>query len=175
MPKRKENAETMLTENTAVESVASFETTEAVAVAEPSYGDTTTAALADIKKDQKIWRALVFEVVDGASEPPEFLLKKLAAAVGLSDLMAQTKFKEDVPAIRKLRQAEATKESYESKRAAFVKEYADEKELQQQLRDMIQQTKDLRSLINKLQNIERVIGQTTASSRRIGAAFSRLF
>lgn len=176
MPRKKQNADegTMLTHNT-VESVSAFEATEAVAVAEPSYGDTATAALEDIAKDRKMWAALVKEVADGKTTPPEFLLKRLAPAVGLSELMAQSKFEEDVLAIGTLRKAEAAKLKYETKKVQFEKQHATEAELQQQLKDMLEETKQLRSLINSVQHIDGVIGKQNAITRRITAAFNRIF
>lgn len=131
--------------------------------------------MADIEKDKKTWRSLVFEVVEGATEPPEFLLKKLANAVNLSELMAKTKFQEDVLAVKRLRQDEKAKENYEQKRADFLAEHATEAELQQQLADMLQQEKELRSLISKIKHIDFVIAGKQAATRRIGAAFNRIF
>ncbi len=173
-PKSKAAEGEMLTHNT-IESVSSFETTETVAVMEPDYGDVTTAALADVEKDKKMWRSLVMECAEGKTTPPDFLLKRLAPAVGLSELVAETKFQEDVLAIVNLRKSEETKTKYEEKKAAFIKEHADEKTLQDQLAVMLQQTKDLRSLINEVQNIDRVIGKHLGTTRRIGAAFTRVF
>ena len=89
--------------------------------------------------------------------------------------MAATKFGEDVLAIKNLRQAEKAQATYEEKRAAFISEHAEEKELQQQLQDLLGQEKELRSLINRLQHLDRVIGSKKAVTRRIGAAFDRLF
>lgn len=176
MPKRKEDTGTMLTQDfAAVESVSSFEQTEAATAVADNYGDTTTAALADIEKDRKTWRALVFEVVDGASEPPEFLLKKLSYAVGLSEMLAQMKFREDVKAIIRLNQSEKAKTVHEEKLAKLEKQHGTEADLQSQLKEMLQSEQDLRSLINTMQNEKRIVGQKTAASRRIGASFSRLF
>ena len=176
MPRKKQDTRTMLSGNTAVvESVAGFEQTESVAVLDAHYGDVATAALADVEKDKQMWRALVFEVVGGKTSPPDFVLKRLAPSVGLSALMAETKFQEDVTAILKLHNAQATKIKYEEKKAAFVQEHATEAELQTQLAAMLQETKDLRSLINEVQNYDRVIGKYTGTTRRIGAAFTRLF
>ena len=174
MPKKKQTEGAMLIHNT-VESVTDFEQTEAVALAEPNYGDVATAALADVERDKKMWRSLVLECADGKTTPPDFLLKRLAPAVGLSELMAETKFQEDVLAVVNLRKAEATRTAYETKKAAFIKEHATEAELQQQLKEMLQQEKELRSLINEIQNYDRVIGKHIGTTRRIGVSFTRVF
>ena len=176
MPRKKRSTDegTMLTHD-ALESVSGFEQTEAVAVLDANYSDTAQAAIAAVEADKKMWRTLANECADGATTPPDFLLKKLAPAVGLSELMAQTKFEEDVLALKNLKQAEAAQERYETKKAEFVAEHAEEKELQEQLADMLKQEKELRGLINQLQHFDRVIGSKKAITRRIGAAFTRLF
>ena len=46
---------------------------------------------------------------------------------------------------------------------------------EEQLADMLKQEKELRSLINNLQHFDRVIGSKKAITRRIGAAFTRVF
>ena len=154
---------------------ATFEETEtATATLEPNYSDTTRAALAGVEQDRKTWTALVYEVVGGAENPPEFLLQRLAPSHGLSESLAVTKFAEDVATVKKLRTAEKQKAVYEERRADFIKQHADEATLQNQLRDMIEDQKKLRSLINKLQNMDRVIGQQNVITRRLGAAFDRI-
>ena len=177
MPRKKKTTDegTMLTP-TAVESTGWFEQTEpSVAVLDTNYSDTTKVAIESIEADKKMWRTLATETAAGAAMPPEFLLKKLASAVGLNELVAQQKFSEDVQALKKLKKAEAAQARYETKVAEFVSEHATEQELQQQLKDMLQSVRDLRSLINEIQNYQRVCGQNKAAARGIRLSFTRLF
>ena len=145
------------------------------AVLDGNYGDAAQAAIGAVEADKKMWRALAHECAGGKDTPPAFLLKRLAPAVGISDLLAVQKFEEDVLALKNLKQAEASKERYELKQAEFIAEHATEKELQEQLQTLVDEQKKVRQLIKEIQHIEFVLGTKKAITRRIGSAFTRLF
>ena len=135
----------------------------------------TDAMNQEVLRDRKLWSELVLESVSMQTEPSDAIIHRLAPSVGLSALTARDKFADDVRAVKLLRQAEKTKAAYEEKRANFIAKHAPEKDLQGQLSDMILQQRELRSLINQIQNYDRVIGQKNAITRRIGCAFDRVF
>ena len=141
-----------------------------------SVTSTLTAALnQEVIRDKKLWSELVLESAAMQTEPSDAIIHRLAPSVGLSALTTRDRFSDDVHAVKLLRQAEKTKAAYEEKRAAFIAKYAPEKDLQEQLSDMILQQRELRSLINQIQNYDRIIGQKNAVTRRIGCAFDRVF
>ena len=143
---------------------------------EPTQSSTVAKALKELANDRKAWRKMAQEVAEGKQQkPPSIVLERLANAFEIAPDQAAAAFDEDCKAIKAMASAKSQLKTYDKKKADFLKQHAAEQVLQEQLASLIEEEKNLRNLIRKIQHVDFVRGTQQAKIRQTGSLFERAF